>query len=476
MSGRALTLVQVALAACAVLTVATVRAQSPVLISEVRVNGTSPSDPDEFVELFNRTAFAINLRSWRIEIGNFDGSRTSTLGLTGEIPPYGFYLVSKPNGLAIEADQTFSFSLANFGGHVALIDAATRTADLFGWVNAATAETAPFPSAGADGQSLERLSGPVHEATRGNAHDTDNNRADFFIQALPNPQNARSTPELPPGATWPVPSSTPTRTATPTRTQTPTRTTTPTPTWTRTSGPSPTPTDSPTATGTPTSTHTPAWRCDCPITPLPGDADHDGLPDALEFDPAVSPPAGVQTNRYLWDSDGDGLADGFEDRNRNGQRDAGELDPRARDTDGDEIWDSVEIRFFVSNPLDPTSPTPQTDLDQDGLPDTLDPNDFNPDSDGDGVTDGMEAVLCGPEGIADGSSRPSLGDVDCDGHVSNLDSLVIQQIQLRNVPHGIVPGESNGDTNRDGYCTNLDALMIQVWFLRLAPFIPIPAF
>jgi hypothetical protein len=39
------------------------------------------------------------------------------------------------------------------------------------------------------------------------------------------------------------------------------------------------------------------------------------------------------------DTDGDGLPDGVEDRNRNGRRDRGETDPRTRDSDRDHVGD-----------------------------------------------------------------------------------------------------------------------------------------
>lgn len=59
------------------------------------------------------------------------------------------------------------------------------------------------------------------------------------------------------------------------------------------------------------------------------DEDEDGLPDALE-ESAENP-----TDPMKADSDGDGLADGEEDRNHNGRVDPGETDPNQTDSDGD---------------------------------------------------------------------------------------------------------------------------------------------
>ena len=66
------------------------------------------------------------------------------------------------------------------------------------------------------------------------------------------------------------------------------------------------------------------------------DADEDGLPDELERS-GENP-----TDPANPDSDGDGLLDGEEDRNRSGSVDPGETDPNNPDTDGDGIPDAEE--------------------------------------------------------------------------------------------------------------------------------------
>ena len=63
------------------------------------------------------------------------------------------------------------------------------------------------------------------------------------------------------------------------------------------------------------------------------DEDNDGLADELER-------AGMNpTDPKRADTDGDGVRDGDEDRNRNGRVDAGETDPTRMDTDGDGVPD-----------------------------------------------------------------------------------------------------------------------------------------
>ncbi|MEZ4475659.1 MAG: hypothetical protein R3F60_33645 [bacterium] len=94
------------------------------------------------------------------------------------------------------------------------------------------------------------------------------------------------------------------------------------------------------------------------------------------------------------DSDRDGLLDPDEDRNGNGVVDPDETDPHNPDTDGDGLLDGVE-RAAGTDPL-------RTDPDGDGLPDGVedadhdgvqDPGETDPldlDTDGDGRVDGAE--------------------------------------------------------------------------------------
>ena len=94
------------------------------------------------------------------------------------------------------------------------------------------------------------------------------------------------------------------------------------------------------------------------------------------------------------DSDFDGLADGAEDRNLNGHLDPGETDPTEPDSDGDGLADGFEDRDRDGmEDADEFSPR-RFDSDEDGLNDLIetltgtDPT--NPDTDGDGLADGVE--------------------------------------------------------------------------------------
>ncbi|MGF1511498.1 MAG: hypothetical protein ACFB9M_18550 [Myxococcota bacterium] len=103
-------------------------------------------------------------------------------------------------------------------------------------------------------------------------------------------------------------------------------------------------------------------------SPLVPDTDGDLLPDGLELgrggalDDGQCPPGGPEdldptttTVGVASDTDGDGLADGAEDANRNGRVDPGESDPNLADTDGDGLNDGDETLagFDPSNPDEP---------------------------------------------------------------------------------------------------------------------------
>jgi hypothetical protein len=125
--------------------------------------------------------------------------------------------------------------------------------------------------------------------------------------------------------------------------------------------------------------------------PTNPDSDGDGLKDGVEDGNKNGKADDTETHPLLKDTDCDGLIDGpsagsfkGEDQNANGVADAGEPDPRKSDTDGDGLLDGVELGV-TSNP----DPTTCTGFKPDANPGTT-TNATNPDSDGDGVSDGAE--------------------------------------------------------------------------------------
>jgi len=146
--------------------------------------------------------------------------------------------------------------------------------------------------------------------------------------------------------------------------------------------------------------------------PCSADTDGDGMDDYWEsqyacLDPQAGDTAadpdtdtltnldeyGIGTDPCQADTDGDGLSDGDE---------IGIYltDPLDRDSDGDGFWDGEEVNTYLTDPL-----AVDADGDQDWAPDSVETDTgvfvdatdtgtdpLNPDSDGDGVLDGLEAI------------------------------------------------------------------------------------
>ncbi|OJH42141.1 hypothetical protein BON30_02685 [Cystobacter ferrugineus] len=147
------------------------------------------------------------------------------------------------------------------------------------------------------------------------------------------------------------------------------------------------------------------------------DTDGDGITDNIEV------ATGTDPNNP--DSDGDGILDGIEDKNHDGIVDPGETDPRKADTDGGGVPDGVEDKNHngtvdpgETDPLDPADDKFATDSDGDGLSDGVeldhgtDPN--NPDTDGDGLSDGEEDANHNGT-VDDGETDPRNRDTDGGG-------------------------------------------------------------
>ncbi len=185
--------------------------------------------------------------------------------------------------------------------------------------------------------------------------------------------------------------------------------------------------------------------------PLNPDTDGDGIKDGTEdknkngiYEPAT------ETSPLKKDSDGDGIDDGIEDSNKNGVVNQGESDPKdkcspythlspcvAADSDGDGYKGDYPPTHPDFDPDDFNACVPDftaalCDFDNDGIPngqdfdddndgvadgDDKDPYDPNSDSDGDGITDNNET---GGNGVYD----PEEGDSDpldpCDPDINNV--------------------------------------------------------
>jgi hypothetical protein len=174
------------------------------------------------------------------------------------------------------------------------------------------------------------------------------------------------------------------------------------------------------------------------VNALDPDSDNDGLFDGTERGNDCSNPAtDTSRNRCIADADGGattsspvdadsdtgGASDGSEDANRNGQVDPGETDPNSgaddgtvTDTDGDGLSDGLESALGT----DPND----ADSDDDGLPDGDEPdpavnsdgdgsiNALDPDSDNDGLFDGTETGRDCSDPGTDTSQNVCVADAD----------------------------------------------------------------
>ena len=230
---------------------------STLVVSEFQTGGASASD--EFVEVANQGSTAVDLMGLEVVYATSSGSTVTRKGTwsvsTGLAPGQRVLLANSVGVHAAIADLTYSGGFAATGGALALRIVGGSVIDAVGWGDATNAfvegTVAPAPPAGS---SLERRPG----GTAGNAIDTNDNLADWFVQGAPSPQNlaAPIVPDDPGPSPTPSPTSTPlpspSATATPNPTPTPSATPSPTPTPAPTALPTPPPTPAPTATPSPT--------------------------------------------------------------------------------------------------------------------------------------------------------------------------------------------------------------------------------
>ncbi len=175
-----------------------------------------------------------------------------------------------------------------------------------------------------------------------------------------------------------------------------------------------------------------AYTDDTDPQPVGDDSDFDGLDNSVEQavyaacvppvdaslcpdpQPALLPAtcgAGVPCFENDDDRDNDGLPDGFEDADRDGRFDPGELNPNNPDTDGDGISDGVEMGLVAALSRNSGADARWPGFVGDMQPTTT-TNPLAADTDGDGLDDGDEDIdLDGRfAGTCFGTNRPSCGD------------------------------------------------------------------
>lgn len=161
------------------------------------------------------------------------------------------------------------------------------------------------------------------------------------------------------------------------------------------------------------------------------------------------------------DSDRDGLIDSRE----------AELGTNAnvRDSDHDGVEDGVEVALG-SDPRDSGDPPAASDIDNDGVPDSLDTHPAEADADGDGYLDGYE--IASGWSVESRASRPNLGDANLDGSAEFSDAVILFNVFLGNLDGADYADVRYLDVNRDGVVDSVDGVILINWYLGNIPYLP----
>ena len=170
-----------------------------VTISEVYGGGgnSGATLTNDYVELHNRTASAIDVTGWSVQYASAAGTTWQVTALSGTIAAGGYYLVQEAAGAGGTTplptpDATGSIAMSATAGKVALVTTAAALtgscplASTHDFVGYGTANC--FEGTGPTG-TLSNTTAAIR-AGNGNT-DTDNNAADFTVGA-PAPQNSGS--------------------------------------------------------------------------------------------------------------------------------------------------------------------------------------------------------------------------------------------------------------------------------------------
>jgi glucan-binding YG repeat protein/uncharacterized protein YdeI (BOF family) len=174
-------------------------------------SGTAPYNKD-FIELYNPTDQDIDLTNWSVQYGSSGGTTWQVTPLSGIIKAHGYYLISEGGGAAgidlPTPDASGAISMSGTAGKVALFKDKTTTAsgakpadtvDFVGFGSANAYEGSAATKAPSNTTSVQRRPyANVDPAPgKGNAWDTDDNAADFFVGSVAAPRNTASPTEAP---------------------------------------------------------------------------------------------------------------------------------------------------------------------------------------------------------------------------------------------------------------------------------------
>ncbi len=192
--------------------------------------------------------------------------------------------------------------------------------------------------------------------------------------------------------------------------------------------------------------------CDEALNYIPEDLNGNGVVDNGESDPTINEGVGP-SQPCPGDSDCDGIPDSVEDPNGNGIVDPGETDPNNPDSDGDGLCDGLNPNIPIGVNLPCIG---GEDQNNNGQHDEGETSATDPDTDGDGLCDGPSSNL--PEceggedrdgnGFSEGESDPLNPDTDGDGRDDGIEVLG----GAPGGSGGITTDPTNPDTDGDGLC------------------------
>lgn len=166
-----------------------------VVISELRTRGPLGTN-DEFVELYNRSASAVDISGWKLQGSTSSGGTTlrATVPASTTLQPGCHYLIvgSAFSG-SVGGNQSLSPAIADDGG-VAITDSTDLIMDQVGMSNGSAYRegTVLTPLTTDVDRGYERLAG----SCLGSGTDTDNNTADFQLISPSDAQNLASPPGI----------------------------------------------------------------------------------------------------------------------------------------------------------------------------------------------------------------------------------------------------------------------------------------
>jgi uncharacterized protein len=187
-----------------------------VVISQVYGGGgnTGATYTNDFIELYNRGTTTVDLTGWSVQYASAAGTTWAVTALDGQIPPGRHYLIQESAGAGGTTplpafDGAGSIAMSATAGKVALAtnttsltgicgsdcDLATGVRDFVGYGSAANDfETAPTAT-------LSNTTAALRSS--GGSTDTDNNAADFTVDA-PTPRNCGVECDPPPPPTFAI--------------------------------------------------------------------------------------------------------------------------------------------------------------------------------------------------------------------------------------------------------------------------------